>query len=153
MAASRSLHATERGAELAGRGSMALPAVGVVKGLVVIAPAHVGFDSRQVAGHPVEASIDRIEPVIGALLAVLTGTELHCAMKQVTLTTDGACIGNPSPGGWAYILRYGEHDVRKVDTAPTSPAPVSRSSLLRHSSFIRAVCVDALARICVGGGL
>ena len=75
MAASRSLHATERGAELAGRGSMAWPAVGVVKGLVVIAPAHVGFDSRQVAGHPVEASIDRIEPVIGALLAVLTGTE------------------------------------------------------------------------------
>ena len=30
-------------------------------------------------------------------------------MKQVTLTTDGACIGNPGPGGWAYILRYGQH--------------------------------------------
>ena len=27
-------------------------------------------------------------------------------MKQVTLITDGACIGNPGPGGWAYILRY-----------------------------------------------
>lgn len=29
-------------------------------------------------------------------------------MKQVQLITDGACIGNPGPGGWACILRYGE---------------------------------------------
>jgi ribonuclease HI len=29
-------------------------------------------------------------------------------MKQVTLITDGACVGNPGPGGWAFILRYGE---------------------------------------------
>ena len=27
-------------------------------------------------------------------------------MKQITLITDGACIGNPGPGGWACILRY-----------------------------------------------
>ena len=27
-------------------------------------------------------------------------------MKQVRLITDGACIGNPGPGGWACILRY-----------------------------------------------
>jgi ribonuclease HI len=30
-------------------------------------------------------------------------------MKHVVLTTDGACIGNPGPGGWACVLRYGEH--------------------------------------------
>ena len=24
--------------------------------------------------------------------------------------TDGACLGNPGPGGWAAILRYGEHE-------------------------------------------
>lgn len=30
-------------------------------------------------------------------------------MKQVLLITDGACKGNPGPGGWACILRYGEH--------------------------------------------
>ena len=28
-------------------------------------------------------------------------------MKHVQLITDGACIGNPGPGGWACILRYG----------------------------------------------
>ena len=27
-------------------------------------------------------------------------------MKPVILTTDGACIGNPGPGGWACVLRF-----------------------------------------------
>ena len=27
-------------------------------------------------------------------------------MKQVTIYTDGACKGNPGPGGWGAILRY-----------------------------------------------
>jgi ribonuclease HI len=30
-------------------------------------------------------------------------------MKRVQLITDGACIGNPGPGGWACILRYNGH--------------------------------------------
>lgn len=30
-------------------------------------------------------------------------------MKKVQLITDGACLGNPGPGGWAAILRYGDH--------------------------------------------
>lgn len=28
-------------------------------------------------------------------------------MKQVTIYTDGACSGNPGPGGWGAILCYG----------------------------------------------
>ena len=27
-------------------------------------------------------------------------------MKTVTIYTDGACSGNPGPGGWAAILEY-----------------------------------------------
>ena len=30
-------------------------------------------------------------------------------MKKVTIYTDGACSGNPGPGGWGAILQYGEH--------------------------------------------
>lgn len=30
-------------------------------------------------------------------------------MKNVTVYTDGACSGNPGPGGWGAILIYGEH--------------------------------------------
>ncbi len=29
-------------------------------------------------------------------------------MKTVTIYTDGACSGNPGPGGWGAILQYGE---------------------------------------------
>lgn len=31
-------------------------------------------------------------------------------MKQVSITTDGACLSNPGPGGWAALLRYGPHE-------------------------------------------
>jgi len=30
--------------------------------------------------------------------------------NQVTIYTDGACSGNPGPGGWGAILRFGEHE-------------------------------------------
>ena len=31
-------------------------------------------------------------------------------MKAVELYTDGSCSGNPGPGGWGAILRYGTHE-------------------------------------------
>ena len=31
-------------------------------------------------------------------------------MKTVTLYTDGACSGNPGPGGWGCILEYQGHE-------------------------------------------
>jgi ribonuclease HI len=31
-------------------------------------------------------------------------------MKHVTIYTDGACRGNPGPGGWGVLLRYGKKD-------------------------------------------
>ena len=30
-------------------------------------------------------------------------------MKIVQIITDGSCLGNPGPGGWAAILRFNEH--------------------------------------------
>ena len=32
--------------------------------------------------------------------------------KLVDAYTDGACRGNPGPGGWGVVLRYGEHEKR-----------------------------------------
>ena len=29
-------------------------------------------------------------------------------MKKVEIFTDGACRGNPGPGGWGAVLRYGD---------------------------------------------
>lgn len=31
-------------------------------------------------------------------------------MKNVSIWTDGACSGNPGPGGWGALLRSGEHE-------------------------------------------
>ena len=39
-------------------------------------------------------------------------------MKTVQLITDGACLGNPGPGGWAAILRYNHHKKELHGFAP-----------------------------------
>ena len=31
-------------------------------------------------------------------------------MKHVEIFTDGACKGNPGPGGWGAVIRYGKHE-------------------------------------------
>jgi ribonuclease HI len=31
-------------------------------------------------------------------------------MKEIKLYTDGACSGNPGPGGWGAVLLYGAHE-------------------------------------------
>ncbi len=31
---------------------------------------------------------------------------------KVDVFTDGACKGNPGPGGWGVLLRYGDHEKR-----------------------------------------
>ncbi|MCL2034985.1 MAG: ribonuclease HI [Oscillospiraceae bacterium] len=31
-------------------------------------------------------------------------------MKKVKIYTDGACSGNPGPGGWGAVLRFGGHE-------------------------------------------
>ena len=39
-------------------------------------------------------------------------------MKKVKVITDGACSGNPGPGGWAAILRFNEHKRELYGFAP-----------------------------------
>ena len=43
-------------------------------------------------------------------------------MSRVDIFTDGACSGNPGPGGWAAILRSGKHEreLSGGDTATTN---------------------------------
>jgi ribonuclease HI len=38
-------------------------------------------------------------------------------LAQVSLFVDGSCLGNPGPGGWAAILRCGEHERELVGGA------------------------------------
>jgi ribonuclease HI len=38
--------------------------------------------------------------------------------KNVQLITDGACLGNPGPGGWACILRFGDKKKEMFGSEP-----------------------------------
>jgi len=44
------------------------------------------------------------------------------ARGVVEIYTDGACSGNPGPGGWGAVLRYGSHgkELRGGEAAPTT---------------------------------
>ncbi len=39
-------------------------------------------------------------------------------MKHVIIYTDGSCSGNPGPGGWAAVLKYGRHERVVSGAAP-----------------------------------
>jgi ribonuclease HI len=36
-------------------------------------------------------------------------SQVDSKLKNVLIYTDGACSGNPGPGGWAAVLLYGPH--------------------------------------------
>jgi ribonuclease HI len=38
-----------------------------------------------------------------------TASAASSAAQQVVVHTDGACKGNPGPGGWGALLEYGDH--------------------------------------------
>lgn len=56
---------------------------------------------------------------------------------QVEIYTDGACLGNPGPGGWAAILRYGGHE-REVSGAESATTN-NRMELTAAISGLRAL--------------
>jgi ribonuclease HI len=39
-------------------------------------------------------------------------------MEKVSIFTDGACRGNPGPGGWGVILRAGDHEKELYGAEP-----------------------------------
>ena len=41
-------------------------------------------------------------------------------MKQVQVFTDGACSGNPGPGGWGVVLRFGDKERELCGGADTT---------------------------------
>ena len=34
-------------------------------------------------------------------------------MDKVDIYTDGACLGNPGPGGWAFVIKYNSKKIEK----------------------------------------
>ncbi len=62
-------------------------------------------------------------------------------MKTVTLYTDGACSGNPGPGGWGAILTFGEHEKEYSggDKATTNNR-MELTAVIKGLSALREAC-------------
>jgi ribonuclease HI len=62
-------------------------------------------------------------------------------MKTVQLITDGACIGNPGPGGWACILRYGQHKKEMYGAEPhTTNNRMELTAAVKGLEALREAC-------------
>ncbi len=61
--------------------------------------------------------------------------------SKVEIFTDGACKGNPGPGSWAAILRFGAHE-----KTLTGAEPATTNNRMEITAAIKAL--EALKRSC-----
>lgn len=66
-------------------------------------------------------------------------------MKTVTIYTDGACSGNPGPGGWAAILAYGERrrEISGGERATTNNR-MELTAVIRALELLKEPCIVEL---------
>ena len=63
-------------------------------------------------------------------------------MKTVTIYTDGACSGNPGPGGWGAILMYGAYKRELSGGEPnTTNNRMELTAVIQALSMLREPCM------------
>ena len=91
-----------------------------------------------------EDVFDNQENIIALGKQVLSGRRLlkRRTMKTVTIYTDGACSGNPGPGGWGAILMYGPHK-RELSggEAATTNNPMELTAVIEALSLLKEPCI------------
>lgn len=60
----------------------------------------------------------------------------HGGPKKVVIFTDGACSGNPGPGGWGAILLWGDHRKELF-----GGEPLTTNNRMELNAVIKALCV------------
>ncbi len=68
---------------------------------------------------------------------------------EIYLYTDGACSGNPGPGGWGVLLKH--PTTRSIKTLSGSEANTTnnRMELMAAIEGLRAIDTDARRRVCL----
>lgn len=62
-------------------------------------------------------------------------------MKEVIAYTDGACRGNPGPGGWGVLLRAGKHEKRLCGgESPTTNNRMELTAAIVALETLREAC-------------
>lgn len=64
--------------------------------------------------------------------------------RRVAIWTDGACSGNPGPGGWGAILRFGdrERELSGGDTLTTNNRMELMAAIMALETLTRPCAVD-----------
>ncbi|MBO6127121.1 MAG: ribonuclease HI [Clostridia bacterium] len=62
-------------------------------------------------------------------------------MKKIEIFTDGACSGNPGPGGWAAILKY-KNNIKKISgfVPNTTNNRMEILALIKSLSILKESC-------------
>jgi ribonuclease HI len=61
--------------------------------------------------------------------------------KQVEIYTDGACRGNPGPGGWGVLLRYGSSEKKlKGYDADTTNNRMELTAAIKALASLKEPC-------------
>ena len=65
-------------------------------------------------------------------------------VDSVTIHTDGACSGNPGPGGWGAILQWGEHtrELKGGENHTTNNRMELMAAIMALETLKRACTVD-----------
>ena len=63
---------------------------------------------------------------------------------RVTIHTDGACSGNPGPGGWGVILEWGDHrrELKGGEAHTTNNRMELMAAIVALESLKRACAID-----------
>ncbi len=66
-------------------------------------------------------------------------------MKKVYIFTDGACRGNPGPGGWGALLRYSDHEKKlSGGELETTNNRMELMAAIKALSAIKETCIIEL---------
>jgi ribonuclease HI len=66
---------------------------------------------------------------------------MNAALQHVEIATDGACKGNPGPGGWGALLRFGERELEL-----SGGEPLTTNNRMEMMAAIRAL--ESLKKPC-----
>ncbi len=67
------------------------------------------------------------------------------ALKKVEIFTDGACLGNPGPGGWGTILRYqGQEKILAGGEAHTTNNRMELTAVIEGFKALKESCEVSL---------
>jgi ribonuclease HI len=72
--------------------------------------------------------------------------EEQAAGKIVEIYTDGACRGNPGPGGWGAVLRYGDRE-KEISGGDAEKTTNNRMELMAAIMALEALTRPATVRV------